>query len=145
VRQKLHDMAVTNSAPIMGPGEAVQATGRARVGKANIARNVAMMAASAILSGGAGVMYTQKKSFYIVLTNQRLLIIEPHWLSGRPTAKVVAEVPRQALTVAEAKRGVMATVTLGIGGDGQGLRLSYPAMDKEGADNLLRALQYQAA
>ena len=145
MRQKLHDMAVANSAPVMGPGEAVQATGRARVGKANIARNVAVMAASAILSGGAGMMYTQKKAFYIVLTNQRLLITEPHWLTGRPTAKIVAEVPREAVAVAEAKRGVMASVTLAIGGEAQGLRLSYAALDKEGADNLLRALQYQAA
>ncbi|MER7008534.1 hypothetical protein ABT297_36555 [Dactylosporangium sp. NPDC000555] len=144
MRQKLHDMAVTVATPLFGPGERAEATGRARVGRVSLARNAALAAASLLLSGGTVGMYQQKKSFYILLTNQRLLVLEPHWLTGRPTTQIVGEVPRQALAIAEAKRGFMATVTLAIAGEGQGLRLSYPAMDKEGADNLLRALQYTA-
>ncbi|MGI5242835.1 hypothetical protein [Dactylosporangium sp. CA-139066] len=145
MRQKLHTMAVTTSAPLMGPGEVVQATGRAQIGKLEIGRKVAMMAATAILSGGTMMASTQKKAFFIVLTNQRLLVLEPHWLTSRPTAKIVGEIPRHLLTIVEYKRGVTASVSLAIGGDGQGLRLTYLALDKEGADNLTRAMQYQAA
>ncbi|MEV6924905.1 hypothetical protein AB0M46_10400 [Dactylosporangium sp. NPDC051485] len=137
-------MTITNAAPLMGPGERALATGRCRVGKANVGRNVAMAAASAILSGGSMMMYQQKKAFYILLTNERLLILEAHWLTGRPTMNAVADIPRYVIRVAEAKRGVTATVTLALGTNGEGLRLSFPALDKEGADNLLRALQYQA-
>ncbi|MFG2042049.1 hypothetical protein [Dactylosporangium sp. NPDC048998] len=145
MRQKLHDMTATVATPLFGPGERAEATGRARVGKVSVARNAALAAASLLLSGGTVGVYQQKKAFYVLLTNQRLLLLEAHWLTGRPTAKIVGEMPRHALSIAEVKRGITATVTLAIGGEGHGLRLSYPALDKEGADNLLRAFQYTAA
>ncbi|GAA2626269.1 hypothetical protein GCM10010399_67180 [Dactylosporangium fulvum] len=40
---------------------------------------------------------------------------------------------------------VMTSVTLSIGGDGKGLLLKYPALDKEGAESLLKAFEVTLA
>jgi hypothetical protein len=85
------------------------------------------------------------KAYYVLLTGERLLLLEPHWLTSRPTAKVVGDIPRPLLSVADVKRAVMTSVTLSIGGEGKGLLLRYPALDKEGAESLLKAFEVAAA
>ena len=140
MRQKLHDMLVQTAAPQLNPGETPSATGRARVGQVSVARNVALAAASTVLSGGTMGMYAVNKAYYVLLTNERLLLLEPHWITSRPTAKVVGDIPRQLVSVSDVKRGAMTSVTLSIGSEGKGLLLRYPALDKEGAESLLKAL-----
>lgn len=144
MRQKLHDALITTATPLLNPGETPAATGRARVGQVSLARNAALAAASMVLSGGAVGMYAVNKAYYVLLTNQRLLLLEPHWLTSRPTSKVVGNIPRPLLSVADVNRAVMTSVTLSIGGDGKGLLLKYPTFDKEGAESLLKAFAVAA-
>lgn len=140
MRQKLHDALITTATPLLNPGEVPAATGRARVGQISLARNAALAAASMLLSGGTMGMYAVNNAYYVLLTSERLLLLEPHWITSRPTAKVVGDIPRPFLSVADVKRGVMTSVTLSIGGEGKGLLLKYPTLDKEGAESLLEAL-----
>ncbi|MGR6319621.1 hypothetical protein Q2K19_27800 [Micromonospora soli] len=136
MRQKLHDALIRTATPLLNPGETPAATGRARLGQVSLARNAALAAASTVLSG-----VNLNNAYYVLLTNQRLLLLEPHWLTSRPTAKVVGNIPRPLLSVADVKRAVMTSVTLSIGGEGKKLLLKYPSLDKEGAESLLKALE----
>ena len=145
MRQKLHDALITTARPLLHPGETPVATGRARVGQVSVARNVALAAASMVLSGGAMGMYAVNKGYYVLLTNERLLLLESHWLTSRPTSKVVGDIPRHLLSIVDVTRAVMTSVTLAIGGEGQGLLLKYPTFDKEGAESLLKAFERTAA
>ncbi len=145
LRQKLHDVLITTATPLLIPGETPEATGRARVGRVSLARNAALLAASMalssmVLSGGMVGVYAVKKGYYVLLTSERLLLLEPHWLTSRPTGKIVGTIPRGSLSVAAVKRAVMTSVTLSIAGEDKGLLLKYPTLDKEGAESLIKAL-----
>ncbi|MEV0809747.1 hypothetical protein [Micromonospora sp. NPDC050200] len=76
----------------------------------------------------------------MLLTSQ-LLLLEPHWLTSRPTAKVLGNIPRPLLSVVDVKRAAMTSVTLSIGGEGKGCWSRTPALDKEGAESLLKAFE----
>jgi hypothetical protein len=145
MRQKLHDALIATATPLLNPGETPVATGRARVGHVTLAHNAVLAAASIVLSGGAMGMYAVNKAYYILLTSERLLLLEPHWLTSRPTGKILGNIPRPLVAVSEVKRGVMTSVALAIGGEGKGLMLRYPTLDKEGAESLLKALEVSAA
>jgi hypothetical protein len=139
MKQKLHDALITVATPLLNPGETPAATGRARVGKVSIARNAALAAASMVLSGGTIGVYAVNKAYYVLLTSERLLLLEPHWLTSRPTAKVLGDIPRPLLSIEDVKRAVMTSVTLSISGEDKGLLLKYPTFDKEGAELLIKA------
>jgi hypothetical protein len=62
----------------------------------------------------------------------RLLRLEPHRLTSRPTAKVLGNIPRPLLSVVDVKGTAMTSVTLSIGGRGKGLLLKYPAVGQGG-------------
>src|SRR5262249_32175806 len=145
MRQKLHDALITTATPLLNPGEMPAATGRARVGRVSVARNAALLAASLVLSGGMVGAYAVKKAYYVLLTSERLLLLEPHWLTSRPTAKVIGDIPRPRLSVAGVKRAVMTSVTLSVAGEDKGLLLKYATMDKEGAESLLKAFEVTSA
>jgi hypothetical protein len=124
---------------LFADGETPVATGRARLGRVSVARNAAVAIASVALSGGAAGMFAVSKAYFVLLTSERLLLLEPHWLTGRPTAKIVGNLPRSALTITNVKRSVMTSVTIAVSGSGNGLLLKYPTFDKEGAEALVEA------
>ena len=144
MRQKLRDTLSATVSTLLEPDERSEATGRARPGHVSVKANLALATASAILSGGSSAMYATKKDIYVVLTDRRLIILEAHWLTFRPTAKVLGALPRPLL-VSDVKRGFMTSFVVSATGDPNGLQLSFPRTERPDAEAMLTALGAPAA
>ena len=60
---------------------------------------------------------------------------------GGPGKKVIGEVPRTALSLAEVKMGTVSLVRIAFGEAGDGVALTFPRVDKKNAQQLAEALQ----
>jgi hypothetical protein len=134
----------TTAASLLEPGETIEATGRARPGRVSVKANVALAAAALVLSGGNATMHARKKDVFVVLTNRRLLILEAHWLTFRPVAKILGALNRP-LSVTDVKRGVTTSFVVSVPGDTNGLRLVFPTTERRDARALLTALGVPAS
>lgn len=139
MRQKLQQALVGTAAPVLWAGERPEVASRARVGMSMTA-NLARAAASAIVSGGNTVRMINNKQVYVLLTDRRLLLLESHWLTFRPVAKVLAELPRRSMMVSDVDRGFMTSCTLSAAGHPEAIRLSFARTERGESEALLRAL-----
>jgi hypothetical protein len=145
LRQKLHQILFTSAAPLLQPGEQPVAAARGRAGHVSVKANMAMAAASAVLSGGSTVMTASAQQLFILLTDRRLLVLPSNRLTFRPVPKVIAEIPREAAVVSDVKRGFMTSFTVSAAGQGSGLRFAFPRTERTDAETLLAALGVTAA
>jgi hypothetical protein len=143
VQQKFETRAFEQVAPILLAGEQPVAATRAMVGKFSAGRLGAVVSQAVILEGGGallGAAISSTRKQFVVLTDRRLIFLTQTFLGG-PGKKVLGEVPRNQVSVAEVKMGVVSLVRLAFGASGDGVALTFPRVDKKNAESLVRALQ----
>jgi len=142
VQQKLQSRAFENVAPILQSGEQPVVAARAMVGKFTASRLGAVVSQGLIMEGagalGAAIATTRKQ--FVVLTNRRLIFLPQTFLGG-PGKKILGEVPRASVSLAEVKMGVVSLLRLSFGADGDGVALTFPRVDKKNAESLAEALR----
>lgn len=141
MQQKLQTRAFDQVAPLLLPGEQPITATRTVVGGFSGGR-LAPLVKQALIAEGAGAigaaMATTGKQ-YVVLTNRRLIFLSQTFMGG-PGKKVIGEVPREMLTLAEVKMGIVSLLRIGFGAEGQGVSLTFPRVDKKNAQALAEAL-----
>ncbi|GAB3816545.1 hypothetical protein [Micromonospora zhanjiangensis] len=143
MQQKLQTRAFEQLAPTLRAGEQPLAATRAVVGKFSSSR-LGTVVRQGIVPGGAGALgaalaSTAKKQF-VVLTSHRLIFLDQTFMGG-PGKKVLGEVPRDQVSLEEAKLGVVSLLRIGFGDLGDGVSLTFPRIDKKNAEELAAALR----
>jgi hypothetical protein len=143
VQQKLQTRAFEQVTSILQPGELPVAATRAMVGKFSAGRLGTVVAQAVILEGGGALLAASlaaTRRQFVVLTNRRLIFLSQTFLGG-PGKKVLGEVPREQVSLAEAKMGVVSLLRLAFGPPGEGVALTFPRVDKKNAASLPEALR----
>lgn len=141
MQQKLQTRAFEQVTPILQPGEQPVAAARAIVGKFSSGRLGAVASQTLAQQGGAlGAALPSTKKQFVVLTNRRLIFLAQTFMGG-PGKKVLGEVPREQVSLAEAKMGVVSLLRIAFGTPGDGVALTFPRMDKKNAESLASALR----
>ena len=146
MQQKLQTRAFEQVAPILQAGEQPIAATRAMVGKFSSGRLGAVVKQGLILEGAGALgaaIATNKKQF-VVLTDRRLIFLTQTFMGG-PGKKTVGEVPREQVSLAEVKFGVVTLLRIAFGGEGDGVALTFPRVDKKNAEALASALGHAPA
>jgi hypothetical protein len=146
VQEKLQTRAFERVAEMLHPGEQPLVGARALVGGFNSSRFGAI-AKQAILTEaggalGAAIASGSNKQFF-VLTTHRMIFMSQTFMGG-PGKKIIGEVPRTAIGVAEIKIGTVSLVRLAFGVNGDGVALTFPRIDKKNAQQLAAAFQQQS-
>jgi hypothetical protein len=148
VQQKLQTRAFEQVTSILQSGEQPVAATRAVVGKFSSGRLGTVVNQMLIQQGGGALgaaLASSTSKQFVVLTNRRLIFLSQTFLGG-PGKKVLGEVPREQVSLAEAKMGVVSLLRLAFGTSGDGVALTFPRVDKKNAESLAAALrQTQAA
>jgi len=90
-------------------------------------------------AGALGAALARQSKQFVVLTDRRMIFLDQTFMGG-PGKKVLGEVSRDHLTVAEAKLGVVSLIRLAFGAPGDGVALTFPTVDKKNAVALATAL-----
>jgi hypothetical protein len=91
--------------PLMQPGEVVEATAMAVVGKFNWGKSMALGIATGIATLGMVSVMTTPKQQPIALTTRRFLILGiKSGIVDKPDSKIATEIPREQLRALPAKR-----------------------------------------
>jgi hypothetical protein len=146
VQQKLETRAFEQVTPILQAGEQPVLAARAMVGKFSSGRLGTVVRQALILEGGGalGAALASTRKQFVVLTNRRLIFLPQTFLGG-PGKKVLGEVPREQVSLAEAKMGVVSLLRLAFDTSGDGVALTFPRVDKKNAESLAAALQQAPA
>jgi hypothetical protein len=143
VQEKLQSCAFEQVASMLRPGERPIVAARAIVGKFGAGRFGAVVKQAVMVEAGgalgAAIASGSSKQFF-VLTDQRMIFLTQTFLGG-PGKKVLGEVPRPAISVAEVKMGTVSLVRLAFGAASDGVSLTFPRVDKKNAQQLAAALQ----
>jgi hypothetical protein len=142
VQQKLQTRAFEQVAPILQAGEQPVVATRAMVGKFGSGRFGAIVKQGLIAEGGGlvGAALASSRKQFVVLTNRRMIFLAQTFLGG-PGKKVLGEVPRPEVSLAEVKMGTVSLVRVAFGAAGDGVALTFPRVDKKNAEALAGALQ----
>lgn len=142
MQQKLETRAFEYVAPILQPGEQPIAATRAIVGKFSSGRFGAVASQALMQQGGGalGAALASTSKQFVVLTNLRLIFLSQTFMGG-PGKKVLGEVPREQVFLAETKMGVVSLLRIAFGTPGDGVALTFPRQDKKNAEALASALQ----
>jgi hypothetical protein len=141
VQQKLQTKAFEQVASILQPGEQPIVATRAMVGKFSSGR-LGKIVGQALIAEGVGALgaasIANGKQF-VVLTDRRLIFLA-QTLFGGPGKKVVGQVPREHVALAETKMGLVSLLRISFGTLGDGVALTFPRVDKKNAEALAAAL-----
>ncbi|NUR74182.1 MAG: hypothetical protein HOU81_25515 [Hamadaea sp.] len=143
MHHKLQTRAFEQVASILHPGEQPLVATRALVGKFGASRIGTVAAQGLLLEavGGLGAALTSaSKKQFAVLTDRRMIFLSQTFLGG-PGGKVLGEVSRDQLALAEAKMGVVSLLRISFGTSGDGVSLTFPRVDKKNAESLATALR----
>ncbi|MEU4479629.1 hypothetical protein AB0F68_16460 [Micromonospora sp. NPDC023966] len=143
MQQKLQTRAFEQVTPILQSGEQPVVATRAMVGKFSAGRLGTVVSQAIRLEGGGallGAALASTRKQFVVLTNRRLIFLPQTFLGG-PGKKVLGEVPREHVSLAEAKMGVVSLLRLAFGTAGDGVALTFPRVDKKNAEALAEALR----
>lgn len=143
MQQKLQTRAFEQVAPVLQSGEQPVVATRAMVGKFSSSRLGTVVSQAIRLEGGGallGAALASTRKQFVVLTNRRLIFLSQTFLGG-PGKKVLGEVPREQVSLAEAKMGVVSLLRLEFGTSGDGVALTFPRVDKKNAESLAEALR----
>ena len=147
MQQKLQTRAFERVTPMLQPGEEPVLAARAAVGKFSSGRFSAVMKNTLAVEGGlvgAAVASGRNRNQFVVLTNRRLIFLSQAFLGG-PSKKVIGEVPREQVSLAETKMGVVSLLRIAFGTQGDGVALTFPRLDKKNAEALAAALPSASA
>jgi hypothetical protein len=147
VQQKLQTRAFERVTPFLQSGEQPVVATRAMVGKFSSGRLGTVVSQAIRLEGGGallGAALASTSKQFVVLTNRRLIFLPQTFLGG-PGKKVLGEVPREQVSLAEAKMGVVSLLRLAFGTPGDGVALTFPRVDKKNAEALAEALRQAPA
>ncbi len=144
VNQKLEARAFDQVKAMLQPGEQPVAATRAAVGKFSSSRlGTAVSQGMVGAAGGAlgaALVSTRNKKQFVVVTNRRLIFLTQTFMGG-PGQRVLGEVPREEVSLAESKIGVVSLLRIAFGTSGDGVALTFPRLDKKNAESLAAALQ----
>ncbi len=146
MQEKLQTRAFQQVASMLQPGEQPVAATRAVVGKIPAGRIGAVTTQSLAQSGGlvgAALGGTTGKQF-LVVTDRRLIFLSQTFMGG-PGKKVIGEVPREQVSLAEVKMGIVSLVRIAFGTEGDGVALTFPRVDKKNAEALAATLGHVSA
>ena len=105
----------------LSPGETIELTEAAQIGTVSAKKQVATQLAASIATGGALIVHLKPAAFYLVLTSQRLFLIENRrGLVG----KVVAAIPRGQISAEPLHSGAL-TLSMQVTIDGTVQRFSW--------------------
>ena len=91
--------------PLMEPGEVVEATGMAVLGKFELGKSAALAAVTAVASLGLVSVISVPKPQPVVLTTRRLLVLGiKTGIIDSAESRIVAEIPRSELRATPSKR-----------------------------------------
>ncbi|GAA2615226.1 hypothetical protein [Paractinoplanes durhamensis] len=142
MQEKLQTRAFEKAGPILQQGETPIVATRAMVGKFSSGR-FSVVAQQGLLTGAGGALLshdlTKAKKQFVVVTDRRLIFL-PQTFMGGPGDKILGEVPRETVTLAETKWGVVSLLRLAFGTEGDGISLTFPRVDKKNAEALAKAL-----
>lgn len=143
MQQKLQTRAFDQVAPILQAGEQPITATRAMVGKLGAGR-LGTVARHGLVLEGAGaalgaVLVSSAKQF-IVVTDRRVIFLSQTLLGG-PGKKIIGEVSRDQVALAEVKLAMVSQLQLAFGTAGDGVSLTFPRSDKKNAEALAQALQ----
>jgi hypothetical protein len=142
MHQKFQTRAFAAVAPILLPGEQPITATRTVVGGFASGR-ISPLVRQALVTEGMGAlgaaMTTATGKQFVVLTDRRLIFLSQTWLGG-PGKKIVGEVPRQMVSLAEVKIGIVSLLRIAFGDQGQGVALTFPRVDQKNAKELVAAL-----
>lgn len=140
MQQKLQTRAFEQVTPMLQSGEQPVAATRAIVGKFSSGRLGAVVSQTLGHQGALGAaLASNKKKQFVVLTDHRLIFLSQTFMGG-PGKKVLGEVPRDQVSLAETKMGVVSLLRLAFGPEGDGVALTFPRVDKKNAESLAAAL-----
>lgn len=141
MQQRLEARAFERVAPSLQPGEQPVTATRAMVGRFSSGRLGAVVSqavvAEAVGAVGAGLVSTRKQ--FVVLTNRRLIFLSQTFMGG-PGTKILGQVPRELVSLAETKMGIVSLLRIAFGANGDGVALTFPRVDKKNAEALATAL-----
>jgi hypothetical protein len=110
--------------PELAAGERLELLGQASVSTASTAEKVGIAVATAVLSGGMTAGTVAPSMLYLVLTDQRLMLVRPGMTVKKST--VVASLPRPLVTLSGLKRGPLKVrFRLGIEGEPLVIRVAF--------------------
>jgi hypothetical protein len=84
-------------------------------------------------------MLAANRKQFVVVTNRRVIFLTQTFMGG-PGKKILGEVPRAEVSLAEVKMGVVSLLRLAFA-QGDGVSLTFPRVDKKNAESLAEALQ----
>ena len=143
MNEKLQTRAFEHVAPILQAGERPIAASRAMVGKFGSGRLGTIAKHGLVLDGAGGAMaaiVAAAGKQFVVVTDRRVIFLGQTLLGG-PGKKVIGEVPRDQVAVAEVKLAMVSQIQLAFGTEGHGVALTFPRSDKKNAEALAQALQ----
>ncbi|GAA2500479.1 hypothetical protein [Winogradskya humida] len=145
MQQKLETRAFDQVASVLQPGEQPIAAARALVGKFSASRFGTALKQSLIMEGGGALLstvLTKTSKQFVVVTDRRVLFLTQTFLGG-PGKRIIGELPRNQVTLAESKFATMSVLRLAFGDqEGDGISLTFPRVDKKNAESLAAALQH---
>ncbi|GAB2828508.1 hypothetical protein GCM10022221_28680 [Actinocorallia aurea] len=143
MKPKVAELLHRAAAGHLAPGERIEVALKAQISTVSFARNMAVAAAVAVASGGAGSVVAMKTPVYLVLTNWRLLLLDAHSVTGRPVDTLRGAYDRRAVYCSEpqgAVFGIGLKADLAFSGRSDGLSLLIPAPEKQSGRAFAAAL-----
>jgi len=119
--------------------ERVELACLANVGTVSAKRQITTAAVVGIASAGMLMVAVRPVTRYVVLTNQRLLLLAGS-ASGKPTSTLVGELPRRLLSSTDYKSHLKVTFHIVIEGAPNTLKMEFPFPLRNDARQLADAL-----
>jgi hypothetical protein len=142
ILSKRVQMAIDQVSPSLKPGEEVETAVYTNVGSVSVKRYVATAAVVAVATAGMFTAVARPRRAYVVLTSQRLVIIDGQTSSGKP-GKTVATMPRAGVSLAKVRKTLLGVVKLDlvIQGQEKGLQLVFPTVLRKSGQAFAAVLQ----
>lgn len=146
MRKKFGEKAFAVAAGHLAPGEQPRVAARAMVGALDAGRLGTAVTRGAVpgLSGAVAdvVLNTTGKQVVVVTDRRVLFLSQTFW--GGAGGELLGSVPRELVSLAEAKFGAVSVLRLAFG-PGGGVSLTFPRVDKSSAEALAAELRGQTA
>jgi hypothetical protein len=141
LKEKRVQQVIDVATPHLQPGEEIELVTFGSVGSVSLKRRAVTAAVTAVASAGFIAVHVRPRRMYIALTSNRLLFFNGDTSFGKPGSKVLMSGPRDAIKVADVKKGLV-TLKLELAVDGQekGVKIVLPRPARDDGYKLAAAL-----